>query len=183
MRPGNFLEFFSQQAFRRHLQSPGGRVHAASNAYPPSSNVVGKLEDTKMAITKYTFVPGDGIWYSPFGWGFYSPWLAYEAPFFGYGYYGGWHYPFRFGNYSGWAPRSPDVAGNTYAHGIYRGEGSVGDGFHSGVRMVSESPSFGSFGNSGGNSGFHGVAAGSSHSSDSFGGGFHVAGGFGGGRR
>jgi hypothetical protein len=24
----------------------------------------------------YGFIPGDGIWYSPFGWPFYSPWVV-----------------------------------------------------------------------------------------------------------
>jgi hypothetical protein len=28
----------------------------------------------------YTFIPADGILYSPFGWGFYSPLWAYRAP-------------------------------------------------------------------------------------------------------
>lgn len=40
-----------------------------------------------------TFIPGDGIFYGPFGWGFYSPWLVYEAPYFAYG------YPFGYGPY------------------------------------------------------------------------------------
>jgi hypothetical protein len=30
----------------------------------------------------YTFVPSDGIFYSSFGWGFYSPWCVFGAPFF-----------------------------------------------------------------------------------------------------
>jgi hypothetical protein len=30
----------------------------------------------------YTFIPGGGILYSPFGWGFYSPMTMYETPFF-----------------------------------------------------------------------------------------------------
>src|SRR5712664_2065221 len=30
----------------------------------------------------YTFVPGDGIFYSPFGWGFYSPYDVGFAPIF-----------------------------------------------------------------------------------------------------
>ena len=34
----------------------------------------------------YTFIPGDGIFLDPFGWGFYSPWSAFEAPYWGYGY-------------------------------------------------------------------------------------------------
>ncbi len=36
----------------------------------------------------YTFVPGGGILYNPFGWGFYSPLWAYQSPFFYGGYYG-----------------------------------------------------------------------------------------------
>src|SRR5262249_43891659 len=32
----------------------------------------------------YTFIPANGIFYSPFGWGFYSPALIYTGPaFFG----------------------------------------------------------------------------------------------------
>jgi hypothetical protein len=30
----------------------------------------------------YTFIPADGILYSPFGWGFYSPLVVYHAPVF-----------------------------------------------------------------------------------------------------
>jgi hypothetical protein len=37
----------------------------------------------------YTFIPGSGVLYSPFGWGFYSPLLYYESPFYGYGPYFG----------------------------------------------------------------------------------------------
>src|SRR5580704_7141492 len=39
----------------------------------------------------YTFIPGDGIFYSPFGWGFYSPFAVYGSPFFYCGYYGYGH--------------------------------------------------------------------------------------------
>lgn len=36
-------------------------------------------------FSAYTFIPGNGIFYSPFGWGFYSPaWIGY-APAFYYG--------------------------------------------------------------------------------------------------
>ena len=43
-------------------------------------------------FSAYTFVPGEGVFYSPFGWGFYSPaWIGY-APYYSYGapyrYYG-----------------------------------------------------------------------------------------------
>jgi len=44
----------------------------------------------------YTFIPADGILYSPFGWGFYSPIFVYRSPFF----YGP-HYPHGFGEFHG----------------------------------------------------------------------------------
>jgi hypothetical protein len=40
----------------------------------------------------YGFIPGDGIWYSPFGWPFYSPWMAYGYGGYGFGGYGGYGY-------------------------------------------------------------------------------------------
>ena len=41
----------------------------------------------------YTFLPGAGVLYSPFGpWGFYSPAFAYSyGPYLGFGYYGGYY--------------------------------------------------------------------------------------------
>jgi hypothetical protein len=33
----------------------------------------------------YTFIPGGGVIYSPFGWGFYSPWTIGYAPYTVYG--------------------------------------------------------------------------------------------------
>jgi len=47
----------------------------------------------------FTFIPGDGIFYSPFGWGFYSPWWVYGAPFYGYGYGYGRGYGYGYGHY------------------------------------------------------------------------------------
>lgn len=68
----------------------------------------------------YTFIPGGGIFYSPFGWGFYSPFAVYRSPFF----YGGyWGRPHTFGDMH-----------YPYGHGIEpRGgfRGAVG-GFHDG---------------------------------------------------
>lgn len=52
----------------------------------------------------YTWLPGDGILYSPFGWGFYSPWYVGYAPIyyggygFGYGY--GYRGPYGYRNYA-----------------------------------------------------------------------------------
>jgi len=46
----------------------------------------------------YTFIPGDGIFYDPFGWGFYSPFMAFGAPYFGYDFgYGRGGYYHHFG--------------------------------------------------------------------------------------
>jgi hypothetical protein len=36
----------------------------------------------------YTFIPADGIFFSPFGWGFYSPFLVWRAPIHVYPGYG-----------------------------------------------------------------------------------------------
>jgi hypothetical protein len=94
----------------------------------------------------YTFIPGDGIFYSPFGWGFYSPLLAYRAP----GFYG--HYYRDFASYRPHYVNSPG-----YAHGIYHGPGSVG-AFHSGAVHESGGEMAHNFGAVGG---FHGGEAGS----------------------
>jgi hypothetical protein len=70
----------------------------------------------------YTFIPGAGIFYSPFGWGFYSPFAVYGSPFF-YGGFGYGHYH-RFGDFHG-----------PYGHGFEpQGgfHGAVGGGFHGG---------------------------------------------------
>jgi hypothetical protein len=32
----------------------------------------------------YSFIPADGLRYSPFGWGFYSPWYVWRAPVVGH---------------------------------------------------------------------------------------------------
>ena len=42
----------------------------------------------------YTFVPAEGIFFGPFGWGFYSPIAVYHSPFL---FYPG--YPHRFGEF------------------------------------------------------------------------------------
>jgi hypothetical protein len=116
----------------------------------------------------YTFIPGDGIFYSPFGWGFYSPWYVYGAPFYGYGYgrygYGGHYYRHFSTDVHNWGPGTHYVAGQNYSGGIYRGPGSVGRGFQSGP------------GAAGGSRGFGGARGGGFE-----GGGFHGVGGVGGG--
>lgn len=106
----------------------------------------------------YTFIPGDGIFYSPFGWGFYSPWFVYGAPYFGY--FGGYNH--RFG--PGYQPRyRPGIGGRgfvggagggSFGHGGYRGFGG-GSGFHGGGFRG------GGGGFRGGGGGFHGGGGGS----------------------
>lgn len=115
----------------------------------------------------FTFIPGDGIFYSPFGWGFYSPWWVYQAPLY-YGYGSGYrpYYHHFSTDYRNWGPGSHYVEGSNYAHGIYRGPGSTGGGFQSGPRMPS--------------SGFGRPSAGGFHGGGFEGGGFH-GGGFHGG--
>jgi hypothetical protein len=49
----------------------------------------------------YTFLPADGIFWGPFGWGFYSPIAVFWSPYRFYGPYphpfGNYHYPFGHG--------------------------------------------------------------------------------------
>jgi len=101
----------------------------------------------------YGFIPGDGIWYSPFGWPFYSPWLA--------GYYGG----FGFGGYGY----------GRYGHGFigrgYMGHGHIAGNAIAGGRVAGGGFARGGFGGRGFAGGMHGGFAGGMH------------GGFGGGRR
>ncbi len=65
----------------------------------------------------YTWLPGDGIFYSPFGWGFYSPYFVGYAPYYGRPYlYGGIHgRPYVTGRY-----------GPAYGHSAYVGRPASG---------------------------------------------------------
>jgi hypothetical protein len=77
----------------------------------------------------YTFIPGDGFFYSPFGWGFYSPFLVYRAPFFGF--HGGGYRTF-----AGYAPPAAFVS--SYRSGAVMSARpafrSMGGGFRGGRR-------------------------------------------------
>ena len=117
-------------------------------------------------FSAYTFIPGDGIFYSPFGWGFSSPWFVYGTPYFYgapyFGYFGGYYRHFG----PGYRPLgSPGFGFGGHAGGSrfggFRGGGVGGGGFRGG--------GFHSGGGFGG-AGFH-----------SGGGGFRSGGGFGGG--
>jgi hypothetical protein len=110
-------------------------------------------------FSAYTFMPVGGIFYSPFGWGFYSPGLVYRAPFYG----GHFYHTFNAANVRAWGPGEHYATSSHYAHGVYTGAGADRGAFHSGAMMASR----GGFGGGG----FHGGE----------GGGFHGGGGFGGG--
>jgi FecR protein len=119
----------------------------------------------------YTFLPGDGIFYSPFGWGFYSPFWAYS--YFG-GFYGP-HYFHRFGvDPHTWGPgprNAPTLRGGNFRD------------LHPSSPLMSNPRGFGGFRGApayrgGLNGGFRGTESGGFHSGGF--GGFHE-GGFGGG--
>lgn len=93
----------------------------------------------------YTFIPGDGILYSPFGWGFYSPGLVGYAPLYGYG---GYYRHFSH-DYRTWGPGphyTPGMRGGGahvggmhafsgprgFSGGFHGGGGSHAGGFHGG---------------------------------------------------
>lgn len=79
----------------------------------------------------YTFVPGNGIFYSPFGWGFYSPaWFGYAPIYYGSpyhyyrpGYYGHGHYDY---------PHTVVPRGEMGTAPAVHAQGGFG-GFHGGV--------------------------------------------------
>jgi hypothetical protein len=110
----------------------------------------------------YTFIPGNGIFYSPFGWGYYSPFLAYEAPV----YFGG-RYDRRFGHdIDAWGSGrhyTPGVRGGGYGNGFRPGNGVGG----------------GTAGPRGGFQGGGSHAGGGVHGGGPGGGGFHGSGGHG----
>jgi hypothetical protein len=68
----------------------------------------------------YGFIPGDGIWYSPFGWPFYSPWVVYSAGWYGYGFHG-------YGLVAG----ARHIGGGAVASHAAVGGGRMGGGFAS----------------------------------------------------
>jgi hypothetical protein len=111
-------------------------------------------------FSAYTFLPGDGIFYDPFGWAFYSPGLVWGAPYFyGRGYYG---YGYR---HFGPDYRPSIAAGHGTEFVGHAHVASAGSGFSGGGGFRGNSFA--------GGGGFHGGG--------SFGGGGFHGGGFGGG--
>lgn len=56
------------------------RIYVANGWYGPGWVGAGWYWDPWYGA--YTFIPGDGIFYSPFGWGFYSPLVVFRSPLF-----------------------------------------------------------------------------------------------------
>ncbi len=110
----------------------------------------------------YTWLPGGGLFYSPFGWGFYSPAFFYGRPFFGFGFGYGYPYDYGYGYYGG-----------RYYHRFGPGYRPGGYGVVRGGAIHSTTGVRGGFGGGA-------VHGGAMHGSSFGGGGFH-GGGFGGG--
>jgi hypothetical protein len=108
-------------------------------------------------FSAFTFLPPGGIFYSPFGWGFYSPGLVYRAPFYG----GHFYHTFNAGNVRAWGPGPHYATSSAYSHGVYTGAGATRGAFHSGPAMASGGMR-GGFGGGGvhGGGGSHGGGAG-----------------------
>jgi len=104
-------------------------------------------------FSAYTFMPLDGIFYSPFGWGFYSPGFVYRAPLYG----GHFYHKFSAANVRAWGPGPHYATSSAYSHGVYTGAGAERGAFHSGPAMASGGMR-GGFGGGGG--GFHGGGGG-----------------------
>ena len=71
----------------------------------------------------YTWLPGDGLFWNPYGYGFYSPYYLYGGGFI-YGRYGRGGYPYR----GGFGYRGSPAVGNVRGEGFHGG----GEGFHGG---------------------------------------------------
>jgi hypothetical protein len=78
----------------------------------------------------YTYLPADGIFYSPFGWGFYSPIEVYQSPFYFGSHFGREHHRFDELHYPyghGFEPREGfHEGGHEHRGGHFHGSG----GFH-----------------------------------------------------
>ena len=98
----------------------------------------------------YTFLPGDGFLYSPFGWGFYSPLWAHRPPLYGYG-----HYYHHFENFRPETVRGGGIRGGGPTPGPVYGPGFHGGAVHSFGRGSGGLRSTPAMRASGGFGGFH----------------------------
>jgi hypothetical protein len=106
-------------------------------------------------FSAYTFLPVGGIFYSPFGWGFYSPGLVFRAPFV----VGNVYHTFNAANVRAWDAHYATSRG--YTHGVYTGTGAERGAFHSGSMMAAGRGGAGGF--RGGEGGGHAGGFGGGH--------------------
>ena len=174
---GDFYRWASlRSSYLAEANVDAARTYAGGSGWSPSP-WYGDGWYWDASFDAYTFIPGDGIFFDPFGWGFYSPWLAFEAPYFGYGYgygygYAGGRYNHRFG--SGYRPPLTAVNRST---GIGGRAHSVGG---AGMSVFRRGSGFGGGGVRGGSFGGGGVRASGVRGGGSSGAGFHGGGGGGG---
>lgn len=125
-------------------------VNAASLYWPGSTGWIGSGWYWDPAFVGYTWIPGNGFFAGPFGWGFYSPlWVGYApyyygSPYYGYRGYGyrghpwaGGHRPYVTASRSGYIAhpggfRGPAGGRMGASHFGVMGGGFHGGGFHSG---------------------------------------------------
>src|ERR1700721_1083504 len=68
-------------------------------------------------FSAFTFLPGGGIFYSPFGWGFYSPAFVFRAPFSGAHFF----HTFNAASVHAWGPGQHYAGSRAYSHGVCPG--------------------------------------------------------------
>jgi hypothetical protein len=107
----------------------------------------------------YTFLPSDGVYYSSFGWGFYSPFCIYTAPFIwsAHSYH---HFSSAYGTV--WGKEAHYVVGSHTAHsnvtqGVSGHEAHYAAGYHASGAYRAKSSGHGAHGLVGAiHGGFHG---------------------------
>jgi hypothetical protein len=70
-------------AYLAEANADQARVYFVNGWYGPGWVGAGWYWDPWFG--SYTFIPAEGVFYSPFGWGFYSPLWVYRAPVYSYG--------------------------------------------------------------------------------------------------
>jgi FecR protein len=81
----------------------------------------------------YTWLPGDGAFFDPFGYGFYSPYYLYGGGFiYGYGRGDGYRGAYRQGQTSFHGARAAGFNGGGYGGGFHGGGSFGGGGSHGG---------------------------------------------------
>jgi hypothetical protein len=128
-----------RSSYLAEANADAARTYVAGSGWGPGWYGTGWYWDPWFSA--YTFIPANGIFYGPFGWGFYSPWVVYGSPFFGvhYGRFGyghvyrpfgpGYRPPVAVGTRGGFAAPRPGFSRGAFG-GRSGGFGVRGGGFH-----------------------------------------------------